>query len=248
MRKEQKFEARLREMGLYEEWNKQGGFGRVATTINGKGGDIVLFVHEDETDNYSEIHYPSLGELREQYGFVKACILEWRNYDTEFEKELDAWLADGSQPCPLYPVDVYFPASAFQTYYHDFEDDPDGIMDTTNAHDPALVAQINEKWDKFKEHFRPILLALYERDIDEITDADSFHIPEWGEWDEAKHGVDTADWKPYNDRVLRLMKAHWEDFAENYLMHIADDQDLDCILKFVRCDVCEGTGRDRVTR
>ena len=135
-----------------------------------------------------------------------------------------------------------------QTSYEDFEDDPDGIMDTTNAHNPDLVAQINEKWNMFNSFFRPILCALYERDIDEITDADSFHIKEWEQWDEYKTGCDTGDWRDYNAKALRFMKRNWQDFAENYLMHIADDQDLEVIIQFVRFDVCEGTGRDRISR
>ena len=124
MTKEQKFEARLTEMGLLNEWNKQGRCGRVATTD--ANGNIILFVHEDETDAYSEIHYPPFEELRTKYGFVKNCILEWKGFDAMFECKLDAWLGGvEDSPCPLDPVDAYFPASAFQTFYEDFEDDND---------------------------------------------------------------------------------------------------------------------------
>ena len=247
MTKEQKFEARLTEMGLLNEWNKQGRCGRVATTD--ANGNIILFVHEDETDGYSEIHYPPFEELRNKYGFIKNCILEWKGYDAMFECKLDAWLGGvEDSPCPLDPVDAYFPASSFQTFYEDFEDDPDGIMDTTNAHNPDLVAQVNEKWNKFNSFFRPILCALYERDIDEITDADSFHIPAWEQWEEYKEGCDSGDWRAYNAKALRFLKREWEAYAENYLMHIADDQDLEVIIQFVRFDVCEGTGRDRISR
>lgn len=124
MTKEQKFEARLTEMGLLNEWNKIGRMGRVATTD--ANGNIILFVHEDETDAYSEIHYPPFQVLRQNYKFVKNCILEWKGYDEEFEKKLDDWLAYGmcsETGCPLDPVDVYFPADGLQTSYEDFEDD-----------------------------------------------------------------------------------------------------------------------------
>ena len=229
MTKEQKFEARLTEMGLLNEWDKQGRCGRVATTD--ANGNIILFVHEDETDAYSEIHYPPFQVLRQNYKFVKNCILEWKNFDEEFEKELDDWLAYGmcaEKGCPLHPVDVYFPADGLQTFYEDFEDDPDGIMDTSNCHDEHLVDQINEKWNLFREHFRPILCALYERDAQEIYDSEAF----------------TFDPAADVEYVRDYMKHHWEDEAWNYLMHIADNQDLEVIIQFVRFDICEGTGRD----
>lgn len=247
MTKEQKFEARLIETGLMDEWNKIGRSGRVAKAD--ENGDIILFIHEDESDNYSEIHYPSFNVLRMTYSFVKGCILEWRGTGGDFEKRLDDWLAHGmcsSAGCPLAPVDVYFPASGLEAYYQDFKDDPVGIMDTSNNHAEDLVRQINEKWARFKDRFRPILCALYERDIDEITDADSFQIPAWVDTPQYRAGQSKGNWEPYMAMALRDMKDRWEDFAENYLMHIADGQDLDCILKFVRFDVCEGTGRDRI--
>ena len=33
--------------------------------------------------------------------------------------------------------------------------------------------------------------------------------------------------------ALEDMKEHWEDYAENYLMHIADDTDLEAIIAFI---------------
>ena len=114
-----------------------------------------------------------------------------------------------------------------------------GIMDTGNNHNENLVEQINIKWLRYPGGFKPILVALYTRDINEITDADSFHFPDWEEWDEYKHGINTGDWSGYNKRALDSMIENWVLHAENYLMHIADDQDLETIIKFVRCDVCE---------
>lgn len=114
-----------------------------------------------------------------------------------------------------------------------------GIMDTTNSHDENLVREINRKWVRFREHFKPILCALYERDIDEITDADSFQIPTWIETKEYNDGVRSGDWSDYNSMALRDMRERWELFANNYLMHIADGQDLETICTFVRYDVCE---------
>lgn len=107
------------------------------------------------------------------------------------------------------------------------------IMDTLNGHSTELVEKINDAWRKGKKNFEPILKALYERDIDEITDADSFQLAKWGgswQWNE---GCRNNNWTPYMDMALADMKEHWEDYAENYLMHIADDCDLEAILAFM---------------
>lgn len=121
------------------------------------------------------------------------------------------------------------------------------IMDTTQNHDPELVYKINQAWNEKREQFCPILRALYARDIDEITDADSFQIDMWrpdnadGCRDEIieafNHGNETDDWKRYNELALEDMCREWDVFADNYLMHIADDLDLRTILTFLRYKV-----------
>ena len=114
-----------------------------------------------------------------------------------------------------------------------------GIMNETNGHNEHLVEQINEKWLKFKKFFRPILIALYTRDIDDITNTKAFEIPKWLEFPEYEEGRRSNDWGPYNKRCLDDMVERWDLFAENYLMHNADDQDLETIITYVRYDVCE---------
>ena len=121
------------------------------------------------------------------------------------------------------------------------------IMDTTNGHDPELVRKINQAWNEKREQFCPILRALYARDIDEITDADSFQIDMWrpdkadGCRDEIieafNHGNETGDWKRYNELALEDMCRQWDECADNYLMHVADDLDLRTILTFLRYNV-----------
>lgn len=107
------------------------------------------------------------------------------------------------------------------------------IMDTTNGHDKGLVENINRAWRKGKINFKPILCALYERDIDEITDHDAFRIPKWEQTKEFNEGVETENWDDYNAMALKDMQEHWEDYADNYLQHIADDGDLECIINFL---------------
>lgn len=102
-----------------------------------------------------------------------------------------------------------------------------------DAHDADLRKKINDAWNKNRAGFCPILRALYARDIDEITDHDSFMYEEWKDTSEYRHGLTTGDWEAYNTMALKHMEREWADFADNYLNHIADDCDLECILNFL---------------
>lgn len=243
----EKFEARLKELGLDGEYGPDDHVGKFL-----EDGSIVVLVHiqSDPTDGYTEFRYPPFEEMWKDSRFREECKENFYDSDDDhFVAELAYWLdihKNGAK-CPLTPVDAYW-AGAPETEWFNYEDDPSGIMDTSNSHNKSLVAQINEKWDKFKDKFEPILCALYERDIDEITDGDSFQIPAWVDTPQYRLGCSEDEWGPYMEMALRDMKDRWEDFAENYLMHIADDQDLETILTFVRFDVCEGTGRDWIKR
>lgn len=115
--------------------------------------------------------------------------------------------------------------------------DSEEVMDTTNGHDKKLVEKINLAWAEKREKFYPILCALYERDIDEITDADAFQLPGWLDSDEHHKGIVTGCWEEYNTMALNQMKKEWNLFAPNYLQHIADDTDLETILTFIRYEV-----------
>lgn len=114
--------------------------------------------------------------------------------------------------------------------WYDYEET---IMDTGNGHSEKLVNSINRAWRKGKINFKPILCALYERDINEITDSDAFRIPKWEETEEYNEGLETENWDAYMNMALKDMQEHWEDYANNYLQHIADHCDLECILNFL---------------
>lgn len=90
-------------------------------------------------------------------------------------------------------------------------------MNTTNGHEDELVEKINLLWDKDMTKFEPILVALFKRDINEIYNADSF-----------------ADLPNNVDAALATLIVNWQNYAENYLMHIADDGDLETIIYFIR--------------
>lgn len=90
------------------------------------------------------------------------------------------------------------------------------IMDATNNHNPELVAKINIAWNTKREQFFPIMCALYKRDAQEILDSDAFTFPKY-DADDAYH----------------YLKDNWDIEAYNYLQHIADDTDLECILNYL---------------
>lgn len=102
-----------------------------------------------------------------------------------------------------------------------------------DAHSPELRKKINDAWNKNRAGFAPILRALYARDIDEITDHDAFHYEEWIDSPEYNDGFRSGDWEDYNEMALKHMQREWDFFAANYLNHIADDCDLECILNFL---------------
>ncbi len=97
--------------------------------------------------------------------------------------------------------------------------DYEEIMDTTNGHDPELVAKMNIAWNEKREEFFPIMCALYKRDNDEILASDAF-----ADWDKVSKDYDT---------LYEYMEANWDIEAYNYLRHIADDTDLECVLNYL---------------
>ena len=128
-------------------------------------------------------------------------------------------LVDEVRPCKdnedWIVVEIGFSKSNEVKILPDYED----IMDTTNSHNPELVAKINIAWNEKREMFFPIMCALYKRDNDEILASDAF-----ADWDKVSKDYDT---------LYEYMEANWDIEAYNYLQHIADDTDLECILNYL---------------
>lgn len=79
------------------------------------------------------------------------------------------------------------------------------IMDTSNGHNPSLVNAINNAYNKRTEEFEEILRMLVKRDIDDI---DPEHID--------------------------VSTASLDNLAHYYCQCIADDWDLEAIVRFCR--------------
>lgn len=128
-------------------------------------------------------------------------------------------LVEEIKPCPENPdwivLEIGYSKSDKVQFLPNYEE----IMDTTNNHNPELVAKINIAWNEKREMFFPIMCALYKRDIEEIMDSDAFTFP----WEHEY----TAD-----DAYL-FLSENWDIETYNYLQHIADDTDLECILNYL---------------
>lgn len=118
---ESKFNARLKELGLYYDWCQQGCVGRVGVETD-KG--IAILVHEDESDRFTEFTYPPISEMQKHDSFrIKALNEFYVNFDFDenFARKMIRWVANPNNECPLFPVDVYFLWNEYQ--WSDFEDD-----------------------------------------------------------------------------------------------------------------------------
>lgn len=132
MKAYEKFEARLHELGLYDEWIKQGGCGRIAkVTENG----ITILCNEGEDDKaYSESHFPHISEMAQYDMFRFNALYEFCDHDdTHFIYNLCRWVARPDEhKCPLYPVDVYFCWDSAETIF--FEDDAEETIEDVLKH------------------------------------------------------------------------------------------------------------------
>jgi hypothetical protein len=119
MKAYEKFENRLRELGLYEEWLKQGSCGRIATSTD---SNVIVLVYEGDGDSYTEFTYPPIHIMSQDYNFRRRALDEYKDAgDEEFLRDLIYWYLYPSNKCPLFPVDVYL---VWQNpTWVDFEDD-----------------------------------------------------------------------------------------------------------------------------
>ena len=129
-------------------------------------------------------------------------------------------LVDEVKPCEGNEDWIVVELGFSQADKIDILPDYEEIMDTTDNHNPELVAKINIAWNERRERFFPIMCALYKRDNDEILASDAF-----ADWDKVGKDYDT---------LYEYMEANWDIEAYNYLQHIADDTDLECILNYLR--------------
>ena len=123
MTAQEKFEARLRELGLEGQYEDDGHVGAVLPD-----GRVIVLVHieYEDGDPYSEFEYPPYDELWKNEKFRQACKDEYYEYsaDDEFIANLARWLDihGKNDKCPLFPVDLYW-LGVPATKWFNYEDD-----------------------------------------------------------------------------------------------------------------------------
>lgn len=122
MTAQEKFEARLKELGLWKDYGMDDHVGTVLPD-----GRVVVLVHiqSDPTDSYTEFDYQSFEDLWKDAKFREKCKEHWykESDDYEFIGKLAYWLDihDKYAECPLFPVDLYWMGT--ESKWFDFEDD-----------------------------------------------------------------------------------------------------------------------------
>lgn len=136
---EEKFDARLKELGIYDDWCQQGCVGRVGVETS---EGIKILVHEDEDDRFTEFTYPPMREMEKSDQFRIKALGEFypaMSDDKEFMSDLVRWVANPANKNPLFPVDVYFLWSDYT--WQDFVDDK-----------PAKVIKHGREWEVLEQY------------------------------------------------------------------------------------------------
>lgn len=129
MTAQEKFEARLKELGL---WKNYGMDDHVGTVL--PDGRIIVLVHiqTDPRDSYTEIEYPPFEELWKDGRFRKECKEHWykESADWEFIGKLAYWLDihDEFAKCPLFPVDLYWMGTNSKWFNYEDDDTAEDII------------------------------------------------------------------------------------------------------------------------
>ena len=102
---EDKFVSRLVQYGLLDEWRVMGEQGRIGVETE---QGIIIFVHEDSRDRYTEFHYPPMAVMQADEGFRLRVLAEYYG-EVEDKDALVYWvISPGDSPCPIAPVNAYF--------------------------------------------------------------------------------------------------------------------------------------------
>lgn len=122
MTAQEKFEARVKELGLKADYISDDHIGAVLPD-----GKVVVLVHikGESDDPFTEFIYPPYDELWKDEKFRQACKENFygQTDNYEFEAKLAYWLdIHKFDKCPLAPVDLYW-VGAKALHWFNYEDD-----------------------------------------------------------------------------------------------------------------------------
>ena len=128
-----KFEARLRELGLWERWRANGMCGRIGAFTE---EHTIILVHENYDDDYTEFKYPPFKQMAESEEFRDKALAKFVEAgDEKFIRQLVWWWVNPKNTCPLYPEDAY---SLWNEYtWQKFEDDEETLEDVLKHYEKA---------------------------------------------------------------------------------------------------------------
>ena len=209
-------------LNLFEKWGKE------FEACHGEDFDWEMNPYYDEIDDFVMYKFDSIKEKDESIVVGGYIAYEGGLY------KIEGFTDRGISVMEIMPTDNKdweVTEIGFNQFKNIEVADPSyfGIMDTTQNHDKELVKAINRAWMENPTTFKPILIALYTRDIEEIADSEAWDFEEILDL----KGVSGSREEELAE-ILAYLKIHWIMEAENYLMHIADDTDLRCILDFIR--------------
>ena len=181
MTAQEKFEARLKELGLYGEYGPDDHVGCFL-----EDGSIVVLVHiqSDPTDGYTEFRYPPFEEMWKDSRFREKCKDNFYDSDDDhFVAELAYWLdihKNGAK-CPLAPVDAYW-AGAPETEWFNYEDDKmkkyevtlyfttsvEVVVEADNEDKARMLAYLEAGDDKYNDEILGNLQAADSSDVVEV--------------------------------------------------------------------------------
>lgn len=135
----QQFEERLEHFNLMGDWYKQSCQGRIGKDLGDEG--VVIFVHESNEDGFSEYHYPSFSELRDDANFIQECLRKFSCCSDEFILSMARWFTYDSTENPFDAVDVYSPSDTFKLNSNvDFSDLYEEVPD-------VRIITAKEQWE-----------------------------------------------------------------------------------------------------
>lgn len=139
----EKFERRLEELGLLNEWYAQGALGRIGTETE---DNVLIFVHESADDRYTECTFAPMREMQKDEEFRRKALFEFAETDdATFLRRLIYWYESEKSPCPLSPVDAYFLTNDYTWF--DFEDDAE-----ENVTESAQNCEDDDKIQEYCPH------------------------------------------------------------------------------------------------
>lgn len=106
------FINRLKDYGLYDEWEQDSEYGLVGIDT---GREVIIFSSPENKEHF-EIHYPSIKILLKDKQFRESLKKNFEDNGQKFDENID-W-----NNINITPIDVYYTGDEFISYFINYED------------------------------------------------------------------------------------------------------------------------------